>query len=413
CTLPICIRPPRRGRLPVLRGPPRRHVQAPRHPDEHRRDRGRRPGRARRARRRGPAARRRPRPGDLRRGRAGTAGGAAGHPRTPRTRQDPRRLPRPARLPADAQRQERMRPAGPAAGGDPRMSISYDDLTSRFGSPLYVYDLDKVAAAHDDLKAALPDGVTRYFSLKANPHPEIGRTLRERGARAEISSTGELDAAFAAGFDAAEILYTGPGKTPDELAVALDAGVRTFSVESLSDLRHVGDAATVRGVVADCLIRVNSAESGGTTSIRMTGTPSQFGIDSETLPALMPELSAVPGTRLAGVHLFSLSNAKDEGSLIAEFRHTAATAARLREETGMPIGLLDLGGGFAAPYLSHGERTFYAGLRAALEEVLDGHFPGWRDGTPRVAVESGRYLVGDCGELVCTVVNVKESRGRR
>lgn len=293
------------------------------------------------------------------------------------------------------------------------MSISYDDLTSRFGSPLYVYDLDKVAAAHDDLKAALPDGVTRYFSLKANPHPEIGRTLRERGARAEISSTGELDAAFAAGFDAAEILYTGPGKTPDELAVALDAGVRTFSVESLSDLRHVGDAATVRGVVADCLIRVNSAESGGTTSIRMTGTPSQFGIDSETLPALMPELSAVPGTRLAGVHLFSLSNAKDEGSLIAEFRHTAATAARLREETGMPIGLLDLGGGFAAPYLSHGERTFYAGLRAALEEVLDGHFPGWRDGTPRVAVESGRYLVGDCGELVCTVVNVKESRGRR
>src|SRR5690606_15794713 len=172
-------------------------------------------------------------------------------------------------------------------------------------------------------------------------------------------------------------------------------------------------AATVRGVVADCLIRVNSAESGGTTSIRMTGTPSQFGIDSETLPALMPELSAVPGTRLAGVHLFSLSNAKDEGSLIAEFRHTAATAARLREETGMPIGLLDLGGGFAAPYLSHGERTFYAGLRAALEEVLDGHFPGWRDGTPRVAVESGRYLVGDCGELVCTVVNVKESRGRR
>ncbi|HLU74257.1 MAG TPA: type III PLP-dependent enzyme [Nonomuraea sp.] len=293
------------------------------------------------------------------------------------------------------------------------MSISYDDLTSRFGSPLYVYDLDKVAAAHDDLKAALPDGVTRYFSLKANPHPEIGRTLRERGARAEISSTGELDAAFAAGFDAAEILYTGPGKTPDELAVALDAGVRTFSVESLSDLRHVGDAATVRGVVADCLIRVNSAESGGTTSIRMTGTPSQFGIDSETLPALMPELSAVPGTRLAGVHLFSLSNAKDEGSLIAEFRQTAATAARLREETGMPIGLLDLGGGFAAPYLSHGERTFYAGLRAALEEVLDGYFPGWRDGTPRVAVESGRYLVGDCGELVCTVVNVKESRGRR
>lgn len=292
-------------------------------------------------------------------------------------------------------------------------SISPGALTARFGSPLYVYDLDRVAAAHDDLMTALPDGVVRYFSLKANPHPEIGRALRDLGARAEISSTGELDAAFAAGFDASEILYTGPGKTPDELAVALGSGVRTFSVESLSDLRHVGAAAAATGVIADCLLRVNSIGSGGNTSIRMSGVPSQFGIDSETLPALMPELSAVPGTRLTGMHLFSLSNAKDEQSLVAEFRHTVGAAARLWGETRMPISLLDLGGGFATPYLSHGERPFYGGLRAALEEVLDEHFPGWRGGTPRVAVESGRYLVGDCGELVCTVVNVKESRGRR
>ncbi|MBB6351433.1 diaminopimelate decarboxylase [Nonomuraea muscovyensis] len=286
-------------------------------------------------------------------------------------------------------------------------------LAARFGSPLYVYDLDRVAAAHDDLKAALPDGVTVFFSLKANPHPEIGRALRERGARAEISSTGELDAALAAGFTGPEILYTGPGKTGGELAAALDAGVRVYSVESLTDLRNVGAAATARGVVADCLLRVNSVEAGATTSIRMTGAPSQFGIDSETLADLMPELAAVPGTRLAGVHLFSLSNAKDEQSLIAEFRHTVSTAARLRRETGMPIELLDLGGGFAAPYLTPGDRPVYGGLGAALEDMLDEHVPGWRGGAPHVAVESGRHLVGDCGELVCTVVNVKESRGRK
>ncbi|GAB3214320.1 type III PLP-dependent enzyme [Marinactinospora thermotolerans] len=289
-------------------------------------------------------------------------------------------------------------------------------LTEQYGSPLYVYDLQRAVAARDDLYAALPEGTVLYYSFKANPHPEIARALREGDGpvcKAEISSTGELAAAITAGFDPAEILYTGPGKTGEEVAAALDAGVRTFSAESLGDLRRIGRAADERGVTADCLLRVNSAGTGATTSIRMTGTPSQFGFDSETLPAVMPELRAVPGVRLAGMHLFSLSNARDEDSLIAEFEHTIAAAAEVRDAVGLEPELLDLGGGFASPYLTPGERPVYPNLRAALEKTLDGRFPGWRDGAPRIACESGRYLAGDCGRLVCTVTNIKESRGRR
>ncbi|QUQ65432.1 type III PLP-dependent enzyme [Kutzneria sp. CA-103260] len=295
------------------------------------------------------------------------------------------------------------------------------DLARRFGSPLYVYDLDRVTAARRDLFAALPDGVALYFSFKANPHPEIARALRvaENGAgdgrvcRAEVSSTGELAAAMDAGFDAADVLYTGPGKTNGELTAAIATGVRVFSVESLSDLRHVGAAATGHGVTVDCLLRVNSASTSSSTSIRMTGTPSQFGLDSETLPEILAELRDVPGTRLAGMHLFSLSNAQDEASLIAEFRHTISVAADLHRRLGLPVRLLDIGGGFAAPYLVPGDRPVYPGLRSALAATLDEHFPDWRTGTPEVACESGRHLVGDGGQLVCTVVNVKESRGQR
>ncbi|MEU3170223.1 type III PLP-dependent enzyme [Streptosporangium sp. NPDC006930] len=290
------------------------------------------------------------------------------------------------------------------------------DLVARYGSPLYVYDLDRVTAARDSLLSSLPEGFELFFSFKANPHPQIARALRgdgERGCLAEISSTGELTAALEAGFTGPEMLYTGPGKTHEELEVAIGAGVTSFSVESPSDLRHVGEVATGHGVVADCLLRVNSATSSAATSIRMTGTPSQFGIDSETLPELMPELRAVPGTRLFGAHLFSLSNAKDEESLVGEFRHTISVAARLRREVGLPVHLLDIGGGFAAPYLSPGERPAYPNLRAELEGILDEEFPDWRRGVPRIACESGRHLVGDCGELLCTVVNIKESRGRK
>ncbi|MEU0008770.1 type III PLP-dependent enzyme [Streptomyces sp. NPDC006314] len=289
------------------------------------------------------------------------------------------------------------------------------ELADEYGTPLYVYDLDRLDAARRDLFGWLPEEFDVFYALKANPHVDLVRALREgegRTCRAEISSTGELAAALEAGHDPAEILYTGPGKTPGELREAIGLGVRLFSAESLGDLRHIGEAALAHDVVADCLLRINDATAQAATGVRMTGRPTQFGIDSETVTDLAPRLRSVPGTSLAGLHLFSQSNATDEDSLIAEFRHTIDVAARVETELGVPLRLLDIGGGFASPYGQHGERTAYPGLRAALETALDARFPHWRDGTPRLAVESGRYLVGDCGSLLASVSNVKTGRGR-
>src|SRR5262249_39267849 len=160
------------------------------------------------------------------------------------------------------------------------------DLVRTYGSPLFVYDLDRALAARADLRAALPEPFTLFYSLKANPHPVLARALREGegGCRAEVCSARELSAAIGAGYPPGEILYGGPGKTTAELDLACRLGVREFSVESLGDLRRVGAVAVRLGTTARCLLRINSATSAGTTSIRMTGTPSQFGIDAETLP---------------------------------------------------------------------------------------------------------------------------------
>jgi diaminopimelate decarboxylase len=309
------------------------------------------------------------------------------------------------------------RATAPGASAAPVSLAADEELTARYGSPLYVYDLDRVTAARDDLRAALPEQFTLFYSLKANPHPGIVRALREENGRsapcrAEVCSTGELASALEAGHTAERILYSGPGKTAEEIGVALDAGVRTFSVESPGDLRRLGAQAKARGTTAECLIRVNAAAAAATTSIRMTGTPSQFGFDAEGLPQLLPELLATPGARVVGAHFFPLSNSKDEASLIAEFRGTIAAAAQLEAQLGFPLTLLDIGGGFAAPYSVPGSRPVYGELRAALENALDEHFPRWREGTPEIACESGRYLVGDSGRLLTTVTNVKESRGR-
>jgi diaminopimelate decarboxylase len=290
-----------------------------------------------------------------------------------------------------------------------------DRLAAQYGTPLFVYDLDEVEAARDELLDALPEEFELFYALKANSHLELVRELRGtpgHGCRTEISSTGELSVSVAAGHDPAQIIYTGPGKTDGELDTALATGVRMFSVESLTDLEHIGAAAVRQGVVAQALLRINHVAASATTSIRMTGTPSQFGIDSETLGEVLPALRAVPGTELAGLHFFPMSNARDEESLIGEFQHTIEVAAEISAEHDLPLKFLDIGGGFSVPYAVPGSRASYPKLRSELSAILDLHFAGWRDGSPRIACESGRYLVGASGTLITRVTNIKKSRGR-
>lgn len=289
------------------------------------------------------------------------------------------------------------------------------DPAAAYGTPRYVYDLDDVTAARDALLAQLPDEFDVFYALKANPHPDVAAAVRagaEDRVRAEISSVGELRAALAAGYAADRAMYTGPGKTRDELDEAVGRGVRLFSVESPGDLRHVGAAALRHGVVAECLLRINTTESGASTGVRMMGKPSQFGLDAETLPELMPVLTSVPGTRVIGAHFFTMSNAREEDGLLDEYARVVELVARLAAEDGLPLEFLDIGGGFASPYAVPGERAEYRKLRAGLEQLLDLHLPRWRAGTPNLSCESGRYLVGGSGALVSRVVNVKQSRGR-
>lgn len=294
--------------------------------------------------------------------------------------------------------------------------IMQEELADRFGTPLYVYDLDRVVTACEDLFASLPEEFDVFYAFKANPHPDVAAALRggrARDCRAEISSVGELSAAITAGFPPETCLYTGPGKTDAELDEAIGRGVRMFSVESATDLEHVGVVAERHGTVAECLLRVNTVSSGVATSVRMMGKPSQFGLDSETLPELMPRLRSVRGTRLIGAHFFTMSNAQDEASLIAEYKFVIEQAAWLHNELGLPMELLDIGGGFSSPYAVPGARATYPKLRIELERLLDLHLPRWRSGAHRLACESGRFLVGGSGALLCRVVNIKESRGKK
>jgi diaminopimelate decarboxylase len=289
-------------------------------------------------------------------------------------------------------------------------------VLERYGSPAYLYDLDLLERQAQRLAAVVPAEARILYSLKANPHAEIAAALRTaaKPCSAEISSTGELEAALAAGFEAGDCLYTGPGKTALEITVALTSGVRLFSVESLADFRRIERAASALDVQAGCLLRVNVANAGpgGASGFRMMGSPSQFGFDAECLPSVLPTLVNSASLKVAGAHFFSVSNARSEQNLIDEFTRSAAAAAELAAAYPDLFTSIGLGGGFAAPFACPGEPERYRSLAGRLPAILDHSLPGWRLGRPDVFFESGRYLVGPCGALLATIVNVKRSRDR-
>jgi amino acid adenylation domain-containing protein len=324
-------------------------------------------------------------------------------PLTPNGKVDRTRL---AGLPAASQ-PERLPPRATRRAPQP----SSAELARAYGTPQYVYQLDRFRSAAATLRAALPDRSRLYYSVKANPHPRLIGELAGLGLHAEISSPGELAAVQEAKYPPGDCLYTGPGKTDEELAGAVARGVRLFSAESVGDGERLAVAAQRHGAQVDFLVRVNASAGAAGSGLRMTGRASQFGVDAETITADHPIFAGTPAARPVGVHLFSATNVPGEQALAAELELSIATAAEVLGAVGLVPRLVDIGGGFAAPFAQPGPVPTYLALRTALERSLDAHLPGWRADAPGIAFESGRRLAAGCGTLLTRVVDVKRSRG--
>ncbi|ONI81625.1 decarboxylase [Actinosynnema sp. ALI-1.44] len=276
-------------------------------------------------------------------------------------------------------------------------------------TPAYVYDLAEIRANQEALVRALPDRSILYYSLKANPHPDVLGTIRQGGARAEVCSRGELDAALATGWSADEILYTGPGKRDEDLAYAIKSGLDKFSVDSVTGLDQLDRIASAHGVQARCLLRVNDDQPVAGQGLAMTGVASQFGADTSWVLAEPEKFTSRPNAIVSGLHLYMGTNMTTVDDLVAQFRRSLDTGIELTEvlrQHGADMHMLDLGGGFGAPFARAGSAVALTGLKDELDRMLDGH-------DLVIAFESGRYLVGTAGTLYTTVLDVKRSHGKR
>jgi diaminopimelate decarboxylase len=291
--------------------------------------------------------------------------------------------------------------------------IEPDDLATRFGTPLYVYDLDVIERQVAGLIAVLPPVADVAYAVKANPALAVVEHLGRLGLGADVASGGELATAERAGIDPARIVMTGPGKRDDELRAAVAAGIRAVTVESPGELRRLEDIAAAAGRVQSIMLRAAVSERARLERVRLVGDDGagKFGMDAADLVASARDAVASPHLDLLGLHAFGASNVLDAAALVDHVTETVRTARRLAMAVGVSIRLIDAGGGLGIPYEPHESALDLARLGAGLAGVVRDWptDPVLRDA--RLLLEPGRFLVGSSGAYLARVVDRKTVDG--
>jgi diaminopimelate decarboxylase len=282
--------------------------------------------------------------------------------------------------------------------------VSVDAMARAIGTPVYIYSGGAIRAAFAGLDGAFREYPhTLHFALKANSTLAVLRLLRELGCSADANSGGEIEAARRAGFEPSQIVFTGVGKTRDELDQAVALGVKAINIESDGEAERIDQVARARGVKARVALRVNPDIDPNTHAHISTGLRfNKFGVPLEFAAPLLRRLAAMPGLDPIGIHVHLGSQIVDVEPLGRAAQALADLAIEVRA-AGVPLQHIDLGGGLGVAYdgVSAADPVAYA---AAV-------LPAIRKTGLHLIIEPGRYLVAPAGILVGSVADTKAYQG--
>jgi diaminopimelate decarboxylase len=281
-------------------------------------------------------------------------------------------------------------------------------LASRVGrTPFYAYDRAAVAARIRELRAALPRQIHLHYAVKANPMPPLVQAIAPQVDGLDVASIGEMRVALAAGMSPALVSFAGPGKTDAELAEAAAAGI-VINVESEREIGVLQRLARGSAAAPKIALRVNPDFELKTSGMKMSGGPKQFGIDAERIPDVLRGLQGL-GLDFLGFHIFSGSQNLRAAAIVDAQRKSLALAIELARHAPSPVRLLNLGGGFGIPYFPGDQPLDLAPIGRNLGELVAQAGTALPQAT--LAIELGRYIVGEAGIYVCRVIDRKISRG--
>ena len=291
--------------------------------------------------------------------------------------------------------------------------VSVEDLAQTYGTPFFAYDVGVMRASYKDLEQVLGDFADIYFSIKANPNPEIAKVFVDLGAGLEIASGGEFEKAMHAGCKPECMLFAGPAKGVAELEATLSQGLGEIHLESFEEIERVASIAAKLEKTVPVAIRVNPKAAAQGGAMRMGGKATAFGFDEESLPAVVAQVQCHTHLKLTGVHMFAGTQILDSKVLLAQWGHGLQVGADVSEMAGHALQTIDLGGGLGVPYFEGDRPLDLESLAAGITDLRTqkGALSGIANA--RVIVEPGRFLTAGAGVYVMEVRVAKTSHGER
>lgn len=296
---------------------------------------------------------------------------------------------------------------GVARGGNGELSmdgVPLAQVAERFGTPTFVYSEAALTTAFQRLDGALGKarGTRPYlicYAVKANSNLAVLNLFARLGAGFDIVSGGELKRVLMAGGDAAKVVFSGLGKTAEEMRLALDAGIKCFNLESEPELERLDAVARAMGKRARVSLRVNPDVDAKTHPYISTGLKNnKFGVAFDRALAVYRKAAALPNIEVTGVDCHIGSQLTDDAPLREAMARIVGLADALAAE-GIPVHHICPGGGIGITYRD--EKTIALDDYAqALQACL-----GERD--VELLLEPGRMLVGNAGVLLTRVEYVK------
>ena len=283
-------------------------------------------------------------------------------------------------------------------------------LAEAVGTPFYCYSAATLRRHYTVLDEALAEaGLSERlicYSVKANSNLAVIATLAQLGAGADIVSQGELRRALEAGVPAEKIVFSGVGKTAEEMRAALAVGILQFNVESLSEIDLLADTATAMGKTAHIALRVNPDIDAGTHEKISTGkAENKFGIAWEEARTAFAHAEALDGVTASGIDIHIGSQITELEPFRRAFEKIAGLLADLRAD-GHDIRRLDLGGGLGVPY---GRDNDTPPDPSAYAQIIADTLG---DSGCMIMLEPGRLIAANAGILVTSVIRTKQGQAK-
>jgi diaminopimelate decarboxylase len=277
-------------------------------------------------------------------------------------------------------------------------NVALEEIAAKVGTPCYVYSRRTILDRYDAYDQAFGDVPhTVCYAMKANSNLALLRLLAGAGSGFDIVSGGELYRVLKAGGDPRKVVFSGVGKTTEEIEYALESGIFSFNCESEPEIELIDSIAQRRGVRARVAVRVNPDVDASTHPYISTGLREhKFGIDIREVEGVYQRALAFPGIALESVSCHIGSQLLDTRPLIEALRKMLALVDRLRA-AGVPISHIDLGGGLGVPYRQSDQRPAIDTFVTNLGELLAGR-------GLHAMIEPGRSIVGEAGVLLMRVL---------